>query len=61
MNTEKGIPTLSIDLIKSLAESYPNTLPWHLDFTEKEVAYRMGQRDLIVKLLNDLEDDDEKF
>lgn len=45
------IPERSIDLIKELDEAYPLRLPRDLNFNEKDVAFIMGQRDVINRLL----------
>ena len=57
------IPDRSIDLIKELNENFPNKLPTNINFTEKEVAFLMGQRsvvDHLLHLLNTSEDGEMK-
>lgn len=49
------LPIYSVDLIKLLDKSYPNTYPLITD-TEREIWYKAGQRSLVNKLISLLEE-----
>ncbi len=49
------LPLYSIDLIKLLDKSYPNTCPLLTD-TDREIWFKSGQRYLVDKLISLLEE-----
>lgn len=53
------IPDKSIDLIKELDKNFPNKLPNNVNFTEKEIAFLIGQRSIIEHLLHIIKTNEE--